>query len=155
MKNKIICTFLLVLSLMFSVQSVSFAFEVNSILDEVVRAQTFFSGKNTDADGVVIKKLEKGRTLDLKRAMFPYSKNTESVEWTVSDSTIARIDDNGILTAEDIGIVTVVARCDGMESKIKVEVISMTHLAIFAASCCTLIVISFCVLLRKHFKEQQ
>jgi len=70
-------------------------------------------------------KINKGSTVQLKTEVLPENTTYKEIEWTVSDETIATIDENGVLTANATGTITITATAkSGVTNEIEIEVYS-------------------------------
>lgn len=77
----------------------------------------------TNDDG--IPKVNKGSEIQLKAEVLPENTTYKDVEWSVSDESIATIDENGVLTANATGTITVTATAkSGVTKEIEIEVYS-------------------------------
>ena len=70
-------------------------------------------------------KLNKGSQMQLKAEVEPENTTYKDVEWSVSDESIATIDENGVLNANATGTITVTATAkSGVTKEIEIEVYS-------------------------------
>ncbi len=70
-------------------------------------------------------KIDKGSKIELEAAITPENATYKDIEWSVSDESIATIDENGVLTANATGIVVVTATAkNGVTEEIEIEVYS-------------------------------
>lgn len=93
-----------------------FSITVKEVFAEKI--EIIFSDKGTG-------KVEKGKQIKLGTDIIPENTTNKMVEWYVSNTSIAVINENGILTAISPGIVTVTARTsNGIETKMDIEVYS-------------------------------
>lgn len=77
----------------------------------------------TNDDG--IPKVNKGSEIQLKAEVLPENTTYKDIEWSVSDETIASIDENGVLTATATGTITITATAkSGVTEEIVIEVYS-------------------------------
>lgn len=77
----------------------------------------------TNDDGTP--KVNKGSEVQLKAEILPENTTYKEIEWTVSDETIATVDENGVLTANATGTITVTATAkSGVTEEIEIEVYS-------------------------------
>ena len=80
-------------------------------------------GTETNDDG--IPKVNKGSEIQLKAEVLPENTTYKDIEWSVSDETIAAIDENGVLTANATGTITVTATAkSGVTTEIEIEIYS-------------------------------
>ncbi len=71
--------------------------------------------------------IAKGKQVPLKAVIKPENTTDKTVSWSVSDTSIAQIDENGVLSAVGSGTVTVIATTsNGLEAKIDIRVYSHT-----------------------------
>ena len=72
-----------------------------------------------------IPKLIKGKQLQLQTKIEPENTTYKDIEWSVSDETIATIDENGVITAIETGKVVITATAkSGVTETIEIEVYS-------------------------------
>ncbi len=69
----------------------------------------------TDVTGVSLNQskatlTQKGQTLQLKATILPQNAVNQDVEWTTSDSSVAKVDGNGLVTAGNAGTATITVR---------------------------------------------
>lgn len=77
----------------------------------------------TNDDG--IPKINKGSEIQLKAEILPENTTYKEIEWSVSDETIASIDENGVLTANETGTITITATAkSGVTKEMEIEVYS-------------------------------
>ena len=77
----------------------------------------------TNDDG--IPKVNKGSEIQLKAEVLPENTTYKDIEWSVSDETIATIDENGVLTASTTGTITITATAkSGVAKEIEIEIYS-------------------------------
>ena len=70
-------------------------------------------------------KVNKGSEIQLKAEVLPENTTYKDIEWSVSDETIANIDENGVLTATATGTITITATAkSGVTEEIEIEVYS-------------------------------
>ncbi len=70
-------------------------------------------------------KVSKGSKIELKTEIEPENTTYKDIEWSVSDETIATIDENGVLTANATGTITIIAKAkSGITEEIEIEVYS-------------------------------
>ena len=70
-------------------------------------------------------KVNKGSEIQLKAEVLPENTTYKEIEWSVSDETIATIDENGVLTANATGTITVIATVkSGVTAEIEIEIYS-------------------------------
>ena len=70
-------------------------------------------------------KVNKGSEIQLKAEVLPENTTYKDIEWSVSDETIATIDENGLLTATATGTITITATAkSGVTEEIEIEVYS-------------------------------
>lgn len=79
----------------------------------------------TETNDNGIPKVNKGSEIQLKAEVLPENTTYKDIEWSVSDETIATIDENGLLTATATGTVTITATAkSGVTEEIEIEVYS-------------------------------
>lgn len=72
-----------------------------------------------------IPKLSKGKQLQLQTKIEPENTTYKDIEWSVSDETIATIDENGVITALETGKVIITATAkSGVTETVEIEVYS-------------------------------
>ena len=77
-------------------------------------------------------KISKGSEIQLKAEVLPENTTYKDIEWSVSDETIATIDENGVFTANETGTITVTATAkSGVTEEIEIEVYSNAGLGLF------------------------
>ena len=77
-------------------------------------------------------KLNKGSQLQFKAEIEPENTTYKDITWSVSDETIATVDENGVLMANATGLVTVTATAkSGVTEEIEIEVYSNAGLGLF------------------------
>ena len=70
-------------------------------------------------------KINKGSEVQLKAEILPENTTYKEIGWSVSDETIATIDENGVLTANATGTITVTATVkSGVTAEIEIEIYS-------------------------------
>ena len=80
---------------------------------------------DTETNDEGFPKINKGSKVQLKAEILPENATYKEIEWNVSDETIATIDENGVLTANEIGTITVTATAkSGVTIEIEIEVYS-------------------------------
>ncbi len=81
--------------------------------------------------------LKKGEKIQLKAEVLPDNTTDKKVKWSVSDESIATIDENGLLTGVETGAVTVTASTvNGVMEEVEIEVSSNADaLAGFGITC--------------------
>jgi uncharacterized protein YjdB len=70
-----------------------------------------------------------GKTSQLTVTILPQNASTKTVEWSVSDATIAKISDSGLLTAINNGTVTVTATAKDSSGKSAIKEIKISGVA--------------------------
>ena len=79
----------------------------------------------TETNDNGIPKVNKGSEIQLKAEVLPENTTYKDIEWSVSDETIATIDENGLLTATATGTITITATAkSGVTEEIEIEVYS-------------------------------
>ena len=79
-------------------------------------------------------KIKNGSTIQLEAEVFPENTTYKEIEWTVNDETIATIDENGVLTANETGSITVIAKAkSGVTKEIEIEIYSSAGGAVAGA----------------------
>ena len=77
----------------------------------------------TNDDG--LPKIKKGSKIQLETEIEPESTTYKDIVWSVSDETIATVDENGVLNANSTGTITVTATAkSGVTEEIEIEVYS-------------------------------
>lgn len=77
----------------------------------------------TNDDG--LPKIKKGSKIQLEAEIEPESTTYKDIVWSVSDETIATVDENGVLNANSTGTITVTATAkSGVTEEIEIEVYS-------------------------------
>jgi len=77
----------------------------------------------TNDDGTP--KVNKGSEVQLKAEILPENTTYKKIEWSVSDKTIATIDENGVLTTNETGTITVAATAkSGVTAEVEIEIYS-------------------------------
>ena len=77
----------------------------------------------TNDDG--IPKINKNSEIQLKANVLPENTTYKDIEWSVSDETIATIDENGMLTTTATGTITITATAkSGVTEEIEIEIYS-------------------------------
>lgn len=80
---------------------------------------------DTEANDNGTPKVNKGSEIQLKAEVLPENTTYKDIEWSVSDETIATIDENGLLTATATGTITITATAkSGVTEEIEIEVYS-------------------------------
>lgn len=80
---------------------------------------------DTETNDNGIPKVNKGSEVQLKAEVLPENTTYKEIEWIVSDEAIATIDENGVLTANETGTITVIAKVkSGVTEEIEIEVYS-------------------------------
>ena len=80
---------------------------------------------DTEANDNGTPKVNKGSEIQLKAEVLPENTTYKDIEWSVSDETIATIDENGVLTATATGTITITATAkSGVTEEIEIEVYS-------------------------------
>ena len=80
---------------------------------------------DTETDDNGTPKVNKGSKTQLKAEILPENSTYKEIGWSVSDKTIATIDENGVLVANEAGTITITATAkSGVTKEIKIEVYS-------------------------------
>lgn len=95
----------------------------NNLSDSIVVKVDEIKAESIKIEGA--EKLKKGESISLKAVFTPSNATNQDVEWSVNDSKIASIDENGILTALENGTVKVTATsADGIKAECEVKISS-------------------------------
>ncbi len=80
-----------------------------------------------EADSTETNRVAEGNQIELKAVFTPEETTDKTITWSVSDTSIAEIDENGKLTAINSGTVTIIATAsNGVTAEIDIEVYSNT-----------------------------
>ncbi len=80
---------------------------------------------DTETNDNGILKVNKGSEIQLKAEVLPENTTYKEIEWSVSDEAIATIDENGVLTANETGTITITATAkSGVKEEIEIEIYS-------------------------------
>ena len=98
----------------------SFEIEVKPILAESIKISCI---NNDTGEEYTELRFEEGKEIELQAAVLPNDTTDASVKWSVSDTNIATVDQNGKLTMVSEGTVIVTAETsNGLTDKVEVEV---------------------------------
>ena len=99
--------------------------------------------------------LKKGEKIQLKAEVLPDNTTEKTVKWSVSDESVATIDENGLLTGIETGTVTVTASTvNGVKEEAEIEVSSNADaLAGFGVTCAAAGGIALYMRKRKNKKQ--
>lgn len=78
-----------------------------------------------------IPKIKKGTKLNLKAEVLPQNATYKNITWSISNKSLATINEDGVLTSTATGYVTVTATAkNGVTEKIKIEIYSSAATAL-------------------------
>ena len=100
----------------------SFEIEVMPVLAEEI---TIINPSDDNDSSIDLYKLKKGEKVQLEAQVLPDTTTNKTAKWSVSDMSIAEIDENGLLTGLETGTVVVTATTDnGIKAELEIKVYS-------------------------------